>query len=285
MRIAHNGEWQEPLRYIRNKTTPYYDIGRPEDTGEATFYRSYNFPTYSVDRAESQRCGRDSMNYANGTDVLKVRAGDTIEFAHHRFEPEEWKDSDFVDCPDGRGTCRHDGYPMEINHQGPVFALLSKVPEGLDVHDYDGSGEWVKIYTVGITRREVPKDPKYPFLWLPQNDGQLPPRFEFKIPPQTPSGQYLLRMDLVWPGMIDSYVNFTVIAQMYPTCAQIQVESDAKSNALPKGIRIPEDFTHESPGMRWTWEMNNGLVVDDDWVYPGGPLWNGEQLVVDKPML
>jgi hypothetical protein len=38
-------------------------------------------------------------------------------------------------------------------------------------------------------------------------------------------------------------------------------------------------------GMRWTWEMNNGLVIDDNWVYPGGPLWNGEELVVDKPVV
>jgi hypothetical protein len=59
----------------------------------------------------------------------------------------------------------------------------------------------------------------------------------------------VLRMDLVWPGMIDSYVNFTVRAQMYPSCAQIQVEGDTESKAMPKGIRIPEDFTHESPGI------------------------------------
>jgi hypothetical protein len=72
---------------------------------------------------------------------------------------------------------------MEINHQGPVIALLSKVPDGLGVHDYDGSGEWVKVYTVGITRREAPKDPKYPFLWLPQNDGQLPPRVSLPVNP------------------------------------------------------------------------------------------------------
>jgi hypothetical protein len=41
----------------------------------------------------------------------------------------------------------------------------------------------------------------------------------------------------------------TVPAQIYATCAQIQVVSDVKNGTLPKGIRIPEDYTDESPGM------------------------------------
>jgi hypothetical protein len=50
---------------------------------------------------------------------------------------------------------------------------LSKVPMGKDVHTYDGSGEWVKIYTLGL---EIRKELSYPVFWLPENGGQLPPR-------------------------------------------------------------------------------------------------------------
>jgi hypothetical protein len=36
---------------------------------------------------------------------------------------------------------------------------------------------------------------------------------------------------------------------MYPSCAQIEVENDnTEGLSLPKGIRIPEDLSEESPG-------------------------------------
>jgi hypothetical protein len=38
---------------------------------------------------------------------------------------------------------------MYFAHPGPVLAHLSQVPDELNVRDYDGSGEWVKIYTLG----------------------------------------------------------------------------------------------------------------------------------------
>jgi len=32
-------------------------------------------------------------------------------------------------------------------------------------------------------------------------------------------------------------------------------------------------------------EMAGYLKIDEDYVYPGGPLWNGKELVEDKPLL
>jgi len=65
--------------------------------------------------------------------------------------------------------------PFVIFHPGPVVMHLSKVPKGQDIHKYDGSGEWVKIYTLGL---EIRKELYYPVFWLPENGGQLqlPPR-------------------------------------------------------------------------------------------------------------
>ncbi|KAI1360587.1 glycoside hydrolase [Xylaria arbuscula] len=261
--IAHNGEWQEPLRYIRNKTAPYDDIGHSPDN--PTSFRGYNFPTYPNDRPESIRCGRGHMTHTPDTDVLTLRAGDTLEFAHQRYEPFEWKPEHFINCPEGRGTC-----------DSPT------VPEGQDIHSYDGSGEWVKIYTLGVERRE-PNNPKNPYLWLPHNDGNLPPRFAFKIPPQTPSGQYLLRIDMIWPGTVIG--DYRISAQMYPSCAQIEVDGTTTSGILPQGIRIPEEMSDTSPGMSQSQAMHEAKTVDTDWVYPGGLLWNGERLIEDRPVL
>jgi hypothetical protein len=35
--------------------------------------------------------------------------------------------------------------------------------------------------------------------------------------------------------------------------------------------------------MSWSKEMGGGLKVDENWVYPGGLLWTGEEMVQDKP--
>ncbi|GAW12484.1 hypothetical protein ANO14919_018540 [Xylariales sp. No.14919] len=188
VRIALNGHWQDPLRYIRNKTSPYDDVAVTVDYPSTL--RLYNDPTWPIDRPESVRCGRDHMKHASKTDIMIVRAGDTISFAHQLYEPAEWTTAQFLDCPQGRGTCDDKGYTMGLFHDGPVVAHLSKVPEGQDVHTYDGSGEWVKVYTLGVRTRGSGDFQGPPFIWLPRNDGKLPPKFEFSIPPQTPSGEY-----------------------------------------------------------------------------------------------
>lgn len=55
---------------------------------------------------------------------------------------------------------------MDLNHQGPFIAHLSKVLEGQDVHTYDGSGDWVKIHTLGM---EMTEDVINPIHWLAWN--------------------------------------------------------------------------------------------------------------------
>jgi hypothetical protein len=62
---------------------------------------------------------------------------------------------------------------MDINHPGPFLAHLSKVPDEQDVRTYDGSGEWVKIYTLGL---EPVVNPNAPINWLAYNNQQMPGR-------------------------------------------------------------------------------------------------------------
>ncbi|KAJ2998006.1 hypothetical protein NUW58_g458 [Xylaria curta] len=281
VRVRQNGVWLEPTRYIRNKTSPYEERDSPDTNYHI---RLYNFPTYAVtDRPDSVRCGRDNMAHAADTEVLTVRAGDTLEFAHHRSEP-EWPPEMWNNCPDDRGSCNHaDWNPtgiVDLNHPGPFMAHVSKVPEGQELHSYDGSGDWVKIYSLGLDLRN---DSQRPVHWIPWNDEGIPAPFVFSVPKETPAGDYLLRADLVNTGVFE--FNFTSFpAQLYPSCLQIHVESDVEGS-LPKGIKIPEDLMHESPGMATSLSMYREQKLDEDYVYPGGLLWTGTEMVVDKPRL
>lgn len=108
------------------------------------------------------------MAHAPATDVLHVNAGDEIEFAHSRHNPEDWTDDLWYNCPEGRGTCR---LGVDMPHPGPVLAHLGKVPDGVDVREYDGSGEWTKIYTLGFEYR---KDQRDPIHWLAYNNNTVP---------------------------------------------------------------------------------------------------------------
>ncbi|KAH8166266.1 hypothetical protein CIB48_g1931 [Xylaria polymorpha] len=244
VRVAVNGEWQAPTRFIRNKTTPYEEEWTPNTNYN---WRAYTDPTYATDKAESVRCGRDNMLHAADTEVLKVRGGDTIEVAHVR-STENWSQIIWDNCPYEKGSCiKFTGDPeikiMDLNHQGPFIAHLSKVLEGQDVHTYDGSGDWVKIHTLGM---EMTEDVINPIHWLAWN-GDRYANGTYRLPGRTPKGQYLLRFDVVNTGVIQP--GFTEWpAQLYATCAQIEVETDGEVGALPKGISIPETLAHFSPG-------------------------------------
>jgi len=121
------------------------------------------------------------MAHASDTDVLKVKAGDTIEFVATRYEPKAYQDKQWYGCPDGKGMCSDEdpvGQPpnsyMGIQHPGPLLVHISKVPDGKSVHSYDGSGEWIKIHTVGLELRN--DDPKHPVWWIPYNGLNPAPR-------------------------------------------------------------------------------------------------------------
>ncbi|KAI1817001.1 glycoside hydrolase [Poronia punctata] len=297
VRVAVNGEWHEPFRYVRNKTSPYFEDWTP---GQNFNSRAYIDPAYATDRPESVRCGRGNMDHAADTDVLVVKAGDELEMAHVRYSPEDLGFVVWEDCPHERGSCvKYAGSDkldiMDINHPGPFLAHLSKVPEGKDVTEYDGSGDWVKIYTLGIGKQDNPDQPYHYLAWNgPTHYDEngvwtysLPGRFLFNIPKQTPAGQYLLRLDMSWPSIRNEDGTTLTQSQIYATCAQIEVVNDdpEAASALPEGIRFPEDYTDDAPGMHTSADMNDGLIIDPDYVYAGGKLWDGVNYVQDKPEL
>ncbi|KAH7123543.1 glycoside hydrolase [Dendryphion nanum] len=268
VRLAHNGVWQSPLQYIRNKTAPYADQSKVE-----IWPREWNFPVFPDDFPTSVRCGRDSLAHANKTSTLKVKAGDTIEFVAWSYSPYDWDNpalAQWDNCPDGRGVCAsYDPQAYGIGHSGPAGMYLSRVPAGEKIHTYDGSGEWVKIFTLGY---ELRNNTDNPIFWLPLGGT----RMIATLPKQTPKGQYLLRVDQIWPGVRE------YSAQIYPSCAHIEVESEYAGD-LPKGVKIPEIFSATSPGMKYD-EQGDWRFGPPGYRYPGGLQWDGEKMAeVEMP--
>jgi hypothetical protein len=74
-------------------------------------------------------------------------------------------------------------HPVQFNrvyHDGPVIASLSKVPDGQDVREYDGSAQWVKIFTMGADPDAGIEKP----FWLPNMGAPTsgtPPRVSEKL--------------------------------------------------------------------------------------------------------
>ncbi|KAF1973817.1 hypothetical protein BU23DRAFT_567922 [Bimuria novae-zelandiae CBS 107.79] len=289
-RVAHNGVWLEPLRFIRNHTSPFFDEPIIPPGNANLPYRQASWPTYSNDLPNSVRCGRGTFDHAATTETLKVKAGDTLEVQQVRASPEDFDQEAFKTvwncsiapnaCCAGYGACSFWSgmeQPMDFNHFGPRSVHLSKVPNGKDVTMYDGSGEWTKIDTVGV---EVANGVMKWTLYVGTNN--LPPRAPFKIPKQTPAGQYLLRIDLMWPGTREWGDG---LAQLYPGCVQIEVESVVKGSLPKGGVKIPEILARGKPGTIMSEAMQSFQKVDVDYVYPGGPLWDGEKLIQDRPPL
>jgi len=80
---------------------------------------------------------------------------------------------------------------MRIVHSGPISTYLSAVPEGKQIGQYDGSGEWTKIYTAGV---EIRKNMTKPY-WIPNNntEDQFGPATSGIAPRVSTFTDYLLR--------------------------------------------------------------------------------------------
>jgi hypothetical protein len=62
-----------------------------------------------------------------------------------------------------------------------------------------------------------------------------------KLPKQTPAGQYLIRFDTIWPGTLQDSGAVNNYAQIYASCAQIEVESEYTGQDL---FPPPERLDH-----------------------------------------
>ncbi|KAI1261280.1 endoglucanase II [Xylariaceae sp. FL1019] len=116
-----------------------------------------------------------------------------------------------------------------VYHQGPISIYMSKAPAAAS--DYDGSGEWFKIYDFAPTFSGGSA------TW------DLSQTYSYTIPTCIEDGDYLLRIQSLaihnpWPAGIP---------QFYISCAQVTV-TGGTGTANPEYALIPGAFSETDPG-------------------------------------
>jgi hypothetical protein len=122
-----------------------------------------------------------------------------------------------------------------IGHGGPLFAYMSKAPSTAST--YDGSGNWFKIYELGIKNFA---DDKRSAAWAADQLRKV----EFKIPKAIPDGEYLLRLEHIALHGAQKLNG----AQAYMSCAQIKVTGGAGGSPGPM-VKIPGLYNPTDPGL------------------------------------
>lgn len=96
-----------------------------------------------------------------------------------------------------------DSNVRRVYHLGPAFIYLAKKPDGINITEWDGDGDFFKIDYKG---------PINDTRWF--ITGKLD--YNFTIPEATPPGQYLMRVEYFWPRMRNE-------SQFYVNCAQVNI--------------------------------------------------------------
>lgn len=117
--------------------------------------------------------------------------------------------------------------PFIIYHNGPGQAYLSRSPNS-DLDHYEGDGEWFKIGSFGA------KNDSY---WITRDQTGM----NFTIPPSTPPGRYLLRVEHLY---VRPAFNTT---QFYIACAQVEIMGSGGGTPGPM-VKFPGVYNLTDPG-------------------------------------
>ncbi|KAH9476534.1 putative endo-beta-1,4-glucanase D [Psilocybe cubensis] len=136
-----------------------------------------------------------------------------------------------------------------LYHQGPAAIYLGKAPGS--VASWDGSGaNWFKIAEWGATFN--------PFTFTDFNLAQL----TTTIPSNTPSGEYLVRIEQIG-------LHVAGAPQWYISCAQINITGGGSGN--PSKVSIPGYVSASDPGLT----VNIYNPVPTSYTVPGPRPWRG----------
>ncbi|KAF7343861.1 hypothetical protein MSAN_01967400 [Mycena sanguinolenta] len=148
--------------------------------------------------------------------------------------------------------------PITLYHPGVLNVYMAQAPAGTDVADWDGSGEvWFRIYQI-----TADTDGGETITFPSQNLAQV----TFPIPAETPSGQYLVRIEHIALHVANVYGG----AQFYLSCAQIEVTNGGNGTPGPL-VAFPGAYTGNEPGIL----INIYYPIPANYTQPGPPLWTG----------
>ncbi|KAI5241754.1 family 61 glycoside hydrolase [Aureobasidium subglaciale] len=170
-------------------------------------------------------CNVGGLDTGAQTKTYKVAPGDTVGFA--------------VDTP--------------IQHPGPLNVYMSKATG--EASEYDGSGDWFKIYELGAD--------KVGDNGLTFKADKLD-KVTFTLPDETPAGQYLLRVEHIGLHSASSFGG----AQFYISCAQIEVSGSSTAKPDPT-VKIPGVYTGHEDSI----ELSIYYPIPKNYQPPGPAVW------------
>ncbi|KAF2829115.1 hypothetical protein CC86DRAFT_436897 [Ophiobolus disseminans] len=221
-RLLVNNTWSQPWEYIR-PISPSTPVPSPTD---------YDYITPLTDPSSPiLRCGRTTSPYNTNTAI--IQAGSTVGFTVNTT----------VGLPiPNAPQMPWDLYP-NLYHPGPASAWLSRVPASSSLDTYAGEGDWFKIHSaVRRTPQSVP--PTDAYVWKHQWATYQATNWTFSIPASTPSGEYLLRFEHIYPLPVESLQG----AQFYVNCAQVRIVGDGRGVPGPV-VGIPGVYEFGQKGM------------------------------------
>ncbi|CAE6434783.1 unnamed protein product [Rhizoctonia solani] len=202
-------------------------------TGEYVYVRSNtntNSPVTDVTSTDL-RCNVGGLASGSSTSIAAVAAGSTV------------------------------GFQADIGliHPGPLQVYLGKAPSGQTAATWDGSGaNWFKIYAIGA-------DFSSGSLAWPTDSTIDQQTFTFKIPSNTPAGNYLLRIEHIAVHGASTVGG----AQFYISCAQLTITGSGSGN--PAKVSIPGVYTGTEPGLL----INIYWPPVTNYTLPGPAVWSG----------
>ncbi|KAH6881683.1 glycoside hydrolase [Alternaria rosae] len=165
-------------------------------------------------------------------DIINVKAGDklTAEWHHTLDSKPETDKSD----------------PIDPGHLGPIMVYLARVDDALSTK-VTGL-KWFKIYEDGMDANG-----EWAVTRLYNNKGLV----DFVLPSCIPSGQYLLRAELIALHAASNYPG----AQLYMECAQINVTGGG-SGSLPT-VNFPGAYKATDPGIKFQlyWPIPTSYII------------------------
>ncbi|KAI0159860.1 glycoside hydrolase [Hypoxylon sp. FL1284] len=218
-----------PQLVINGRETGVYEYVREHDNGYMPSWDDGRFLA-----SNDLRCNKGSENHRGTPKAAKVTAGkDSVGFV----------------------TNVH----SKIQHPGPLQVYLSKAPG--DVRDYDGSGEWFKVYQLGHHDGST-KDQD----WLVWNRDT----FEFKLPAEIPSGQYLMRIEHI--ATHEPYK----AREFFLQCAHLDIQSQYSGKSPSPTFRIPGVYNQDQPFFQYdSWANPQPGTCP----MPGPNMWPNDNLM------
>lgn len=225
--ILGNGTITESWQFVRENT-------RTEKYMPTKFINSFGTTPLDVDF----RCNQGSFASAAKTQVAEIVAGETL------------------------GLQVAGGATMK--HPGPAQVYLSKASG--DVREYDGSGDWFKIYQETLCGSTT--DGLQDTDWCSWDKD----RVVFTVPSNTPSGEYLVRVEQI--GLHGAHVGE---AEFYYSCAQLRISGSGTTSPAPL-VKIPGIYSNEDPAIHFSIYGATNYPY-----YPGPAVWTGNATSSDVP--